>query len=414
MNKVLILLLLTPLFCFAHLDLFDSKNGNFFINTEISKNHIVNFTSSRDLEIKEIIINNINFTNSINVKVKLFENSSEIYFYESTFNNGQVILFNTAFSLSINKKYSLSLEFDSILFGDLFCPNKYPYTDFTNTVQIEDLLNQSQTKHCIPLISFDANLNSDINISEDLISKDFEEINPFKDQSVLISLTNKNYFFRLDSLGLSYYESGKDNIGNINISITDHSNNKTLLKVDSSIYNIHKSKIKLPVNFTILPEKKYLIKINIDSTLEKDGMILSFKPIFDTLYFQDSNLMVFQSSKTNLLDSLFPFLVIDGELEKIQNLNLHTKKEISSSLNSPFHPTFSKNSISFKLNSNFELSEIIEDVTIKKLDNNDFVVKIPHSSKEFKYNIKNLQSNTYIITMKTNKKVLSKNFIIYK
>ena len=414
MNKVLILLLLTPLFCFAHLDLFDSKNGDFFINTEISKNHIINFTSSRDLEIKEIIINNINFTNNTHVKVKLYENSNEIYFYESTFNNGEAILFNTAFSLTINKKYTLSLEFDSILTGDLFCPNKYPYTDFTNTVQIEGLLNQSQSKHCIPLISFDANLNSDINISEDLISKDFEEIYPFKEQSVLISLTNKNFFFRIDSIGLSYYESGNDNIGNINFSITDISNNKNLLKVDSSIYNIHKSKIKLPVNFTILPEKNYLIKINIDSTYEKDGMILSFKPIFDTLYFQDSNLIVFQSSKTNLSDSLFPFLIIDGELEKIQNLNLHTKKENTSLINSPFHPIISKNSISFKLNSNFGPTENIESVSITTLDSKGIVMTIPHSSKEFKYNIKNLQSNTYIITMKTNKKVLSKNFIISK
>jgi hypothetical protein len=412
MKTVLILLLLIPLFSFSHLDLFDSKNGSFLINKEISKNHNINFSSSRDIIINEIILNNINIINPILIKIKLNENSLEVYSNEHTFIKGDNIKFNTSFNLKTKNKYSFIIEFETYVNGDLFLPYKYPYSDITNTIISENKISNPEFQKGIPLISFDADLNDHIDISTDNILKDFEDTPPFKEKSIILYLPNDNFFLKLDSLGLSYYESGKDNLGNLKISVIDLSSNKTLLTSDSSIFNLHKSQVKLPINLVLIPKTKYLITTNIDSSYEKDGMVLSFKPIRDTLYFIDSSLIVLKPVQRSFQDSLFPFLIIDGELEKIQNLNLHKKIQLNNSINSPFHPIISKNFIYFKLNSNFDASEKIENVSIKIIGENDIIYEVPHTSKEFNYKIKKLKSNSYTIKMITNKQVLTKNFII--
>lgn len=394
---------------FSHFDLHDPSHGTYFFKNEFSSFESIDFKVNKDIQLKEIIINNFQIDINQRLTFELYENSNIIFKTESTFNYEEIVKFDLDNQLFTNNSYTIIFKSNkNKLTADLFSSKNSYYTDYANIFTIDFTKNESQDLKKIPLLSIDGDFSQHYDITENNIKYDVEEINPFLERTLMIKLPNPSLFYKIDSLGLSYYETGKDNIGNIKFSLLNELNNKIIHSIDTTLINIHKSIIKVPFNVTLEPKNKYKLKIEVNNSTEKDGMVLAFKPLNDSIFSIENNLLLYKDYK-NDIDSLFPFLVINGKIDDIEHINDSTQLINQSKI---FNPVLKKHSLSFHLNSNFNEEEIIESIIIYDLEMNKINHKIEFNREKFKTKTKSLKSGIYILHLKTNFQVYKKTIII--
>jgi hypothetical protein len=227
--------------------------------------------------------------NTSEIKVEIREDGISKAIWSQNFHNihQETATINLSFLFLHSKIYTISIKSNTVNgddFTDFFIPVAYPFSENSNTFSIENCfyiqegsgLKTSLLK--IPSVILETSFQSGINFIDEQKGTMYEDERFFQYHATEFTVKPSEKFLIVDSIGLNYYEVGKDQKGFLGIRIYDSSTRELISSQDSLLINIHKQKVKLPISCNFLPGKTYCIAVFVDNSIEKDGIILAFKP----------------------------------------------------------------------------------------------------------------------------------------
>jgi hypothetical protein len=261
------------------------------------KSFIGEYTLQLSLNKKDnLFVQNLSFDNfdtgidnTSEIKVEIREDGISKANWSQNFHNihQETATINLSFLFLHSKIYTISIKSNTGNGDDLtdfFIPETYPFNESSNTFSIENCfyIQEGSTSKTsllkIPSITLETSFQSGINFIDEQKGTMYEDGRLFQYHATEFTVKPSEKFLIVDSIGLNYYEVGKDQKGFLGIRIYDSSTRELIASRDSLLLNIHKQKVKLPISCNFLPGKTYCIAVFVDNSIEKDGIILSFKP----------------------------------------------------------------------------------------------------------------------------------------
>ncbi len=334
-------------FCFlsfiswGHIDIFEKSKGTLAENISFNGSFVFDFSISnkQTLSISDICLSRFNVgedsTASIRLEIINKRTNKLICQTDTTIKNifNEDIFIQTSCLLFNTKDYQLfisSIGNDKDNSCCFYTPNSLPITSTNDYITLNDCYfftnssPQFQKIHSYPIISFGADPQNGINIFMNQNGK--TKLDTIQDtRNVVFSFTEKMRDFRIEKIGLSFFDVGKNNYGNIRFTLYDDSTKSILYSVDTSFINIHNKPIDVNFTYQFMINKKYILQTKIGDDTDNDNRYLILKPkkypFYDNLTLSKIH-QLFKNELTNPIEDTLALGITFLLKEKMETLKI--------------------------------------------------------------------------------------------
>jgi hypothetical protein len=350
MRRLSIIFIFLSQFTYSHIEIFNLTKGTLSPNQPFIENYSFELLFQRNLFVDQIGIDffNVGEDNVANLKLEIY-NKDKIIFSKITLISdvyNQIAYIDLNLLLKKNEIYFfhlINLDTNDLGFTDnkigLFSPNSLPYQEQSFAFVTKGIGSSSTTKYpydasknC-PFIHIGTTSQTCSDFSKTSNSLEYNKFTSALFKSTSFKLANGYSSMNIDSIGLAYFDVGKDNISSISLKLIDSITGESLWMLDTTLIDIHKVPIKFPVEVK-LKSGVYLISLEMLDSNNIDDNIVLYKPI-NLPYIDNLNIFTINSISSTFGNSQYwsdtiaiPFLFstyldeLQTSVTKINSLNL--------------------------------------------------------------------------------------------
>ena len=304
-SKIVLCFCLVSFISWGHIDIFDKSKGTISENTSFNGSFVfdISVSEKQTFSLSDICISKFNVgedsTASIRLVLKNKKNNKILFQTDTIINNkfNEDVFIQMGCLLFKNSNYQLilsSIGKDTDNSCCFYTPKSLPVTPANIFLILNNgyAYSTNEFKYNIinsyPSISFGADIQNGINIiMNQKGSISLDTINCVR--NVVFSFSDNVKDYTIEKVGLSFFDVGKNNIGNVSFTLFDESNKSILLIRDTIFNNIHKKPVEIDFSFPFEINKKYILQTKIGNSNDNDNSYLilhaTHLPYVDNLSF---------------------------------------------------------------------------------------------------------------------------------